>query len=159
MNIEEFKGSFDQMARTNRFRVSGFGLPADTEFMVKAATIPSTTINPIDIPYSGRKIKIAGDPNYESWVFTAYNPTHFGLYDAVTDWKNSINSPVENVGVNPAGYKRDGIIEVLDNQNNVLKTIQIVGGWPSVIGEITLDWEAEDEIQTFEVTLEYDYHL
>lgn len=159
MNIENFKNSFDSLARTNLFRVRGFGLPNSLEFRVKSTTKPTDTIGTIEIPYSGRKVKIAGDRTYEPWTFTVYNATNFDVYEEIVDWQNSINAPVENVGVNSQAYKRDGVIEFLDNNENVIKTVEIIGGWPAIIGEVTLDWESENEVQTFDVTLEYDYHI
>ena len=34
-------------------------------FLVKAAALPSSTINPIEIPFRGRILKIAGDRTFE----------------------------------------------------------------------------------------------
>ena len=159
MNIEIFKGSFDNVARPNLFQVSGFGLPADLELRVKAASLPVETMGTIEVPHQSRRVKLPGDRTYEPWTITVINTTDFNVYDAFIDWNRSLNSPIANVGNSGNSNKRDGLVEQLDTFNSVVKSIEIRGAFPAIIGAIELDWENQNAIETFEVTMEYDYHL
>ena len=49
-----------------------------SRFLVKAAALPASTIAPIDIPFRGRILKIAGDRTFETWTITVMNDTNTG---------------------------------------------------------------------------------
>ena len=57
-------------------------LALDTRFMVKAANLPASNINVIDIPFRGRNLKIAGDRTFDVWTITVINDTTFRLRNA-----------------------------------------------------------------------------
>ena len=63
-NIQDFKGSFDDLARANRYRVSGFGAPRGMQYMARTASAPASTIGTVEAPYQGRIIKLPGDRTY-----------------------------------------------------------------------------------------------
>jgi len=159
MNVEQFKGSFNNLAKPSLFEVSGFNLPNTARFMVKAASIPAVQVGTIEVPYQSRKIKIAGDRTYQPWTITVINSTEFDLHDAFNLWMDSINDPVGNFGVDPAAYKRDGEFAQLDTNDNVIKVYNFVGAFPQEVSSIETNWETTDAYQEFTVTLEYDYHL
>ena len=80
-------------ARPNLFEVeltfpSGVGVQDENEvldnarFLVKAAALPSSTVAPIDIPFRGRILKIAGDRTFETWTITVINDTSFNIRSA-----------------------------------------------------------------------------
>ena len=60
-------------------------------FLVKAAALPASTIAPIDVPFRGRILKIAGDRTFETWTITVINDTDFSLRSAFEKWMNTIN--------------------------------------------------------------------
>ncbi len=159
MNPELIKSRIRNFAKPTRFNVTGFGLPDDLRIVCKAASLPAETIGTIEVPYQGRKIKIAGDRTYEPWTITIMNSIDFDVHQAILDWNASINGPVTNLGGEPLTYKREGIVEQLDEQDNVVKTYTFVGAWPSNIGAIELSFESNDAIEEFTVTLEYDLHV
>lgn len=155
MNIENFKNSFSNVARPTLFEVSGFGLPADLRVRVKATSLPTETVGIIEVPYMGRVIKEPGDRAYEEWTFTVMQTNDFNVHRAVRAWMAGLNGPVSNVG---QVDKRDGVIDHLDNNNSIVETILIKDAWPTIIGPVELDWENQNSIETFDVTLAYDYH-
>lgn len=159
MNIESFKGSFRDVARANKFEISGFGLPDTLKVRVKSASLPSENVGTITVPYQGRQVKLAGDRTYEPWNIEVYVTNDYDIRDALTRWQEEINLPVENVGSVASSYKRDGVVDQLDVSGNVLKSIKLVGAFPQIIGAAELNWENENQILTFPATLEYDYHL
>ena len=48
-----------------------------SRFLVKAAALPASTIAPVEIPFRGRILKVAGDRTFETWTITVINDTDF----------------------------------------------------------------------------------
>lgn len=160
MNIENFKGSFSSLARPTLFRVSGFAMPENLDFMCKASSVPATTLGMIEVPYLGRKIKIAGDRTYEDWTMTIFNNKDWVLRDEFENWVKEINDPILNVGSGAhADYKRDGKIDQLDMNGDVLASYNIIGAFPITVGAIELAFDSNDTVEEFEVTLAFDYFI
>ena len=61
-------------------------------FLVKAAALPASNIAPIEIPFRGRILKIAGDRTFETWTITVLNDTAFVIRSDFEKWMNVINS-------------------------------------------------------------------
>ena len=68
-------------------------------FLVKAAALPSSTINPIEIPFRGRILKIAGDRTFETWTITVINDVDFVIRSAFEKWMNVINKLDDGTGL------------------------------------------------------------
>jgi hypothetical protein len=158
MDLVQFKGSFVDMARPTLFRVQGFGIGRQLEFMCKGAQLPGSTIGQIEVPYAGRKIKIAGDRIYPEWTITVMNDTSFGVKNDFEDWMAFINDPTLNIGI-PAveGYKRDGFVEQLDNAGLTIERYDIKGAFPIEISPVEVSAEANDTISEFTVSIAFDY--
>ena len=86
-------------ARPNLFEVelafpSAVGVDNDTlqkaRFLVKAAALPASTVAPIDVPFRGRILKIAGDRTFETWTIKVINDTDFSIRSAFEKWMNTI---------------------------------------------------------------------
>ena len=60
----------------------------DARFLVKAAALPSSTINPVEIPFRGRILKIAGDRTFETWTITVINDSTFEIRSAFEKFDN-----------------------------------------------------------------------
>jgi hypothetical protein len=69
MNIKNFQSALTQGGvRTNLFIVEGkigANTSSKTRFLVKAASLPPSTLGTIPIPYRGRTIKIPGDRSFD----------------------------------------------------------------------------------------------
>ena len=66
-------------------------------FMVQAAQIPASTMGIIEVPYFGRKVKIAGDRTFAEWTVTVINDEDFLIRNALEQWSNAINTHETNV--------------------------------------------------------------
>lgn len=160
-------------ARPNLFRVrltlpSGVGGDvSDAEFLIQASALPASTISAIEIPYFGRRVKIAGDREFENWSISVMNDENFKIRHAMEQWHNRINSlsgNVNTIGANPSAYKSD--IMYVDQYSkaggnpggNIIRSYQFFGVFPLSIGEIELNWEPSATIETFPVTFSYDWY-
>lgn len=174
-NIDTFKGKLiGGGARPNLFKVyvnfpSAVG--GDTElasFMIKGAQLPSSVITPIEVPFRGRKLKIAGDRTFEPWTITVLNDSGMEIRRAFEQWMHLINRNEQNTSnyqnVNDAlSYMADMRVVQLDRSLNETDigtySYDIIGAFPTNISAIELNYETNDTIEEFTVELNYQYWL
>lgn len=165
LNIDEFKARLQGGgARPNLFKVtvnypSYVGGDISTaSFMVKGAALPGSVVAPIEVPFRGRKLQIAGDRTFEPWTITVINDTDFEVRNAMERWMNGINAHTSNVGItNPNDYQADLIVEQLDKDESVIKTYAFRGCFPTNISAIDLNYETNDTIEEFTVEFQLQY--
>ena len=75
------------MAATD-FEVTKF----KASFLIKATTIPASTIGAYDVFYHGKAIKVAGDRSFDTWDTTIINDEDFGIRNTLEKWMNSISN-------------------------------------------------------------------
>lgn len=130
-------------------------------FMIKAASLPASVINPIEVPFRGRKLKVAGDRTFEPWTITVINDTKMEIRNAFERWMNLINANSENVsqyvGNNALNYYSNVFVHQLDRDDSITKTYEIVGAFPTNVSAIELNFETNDTIEEFTVELNYQY--
>lgn len=129
-------------------------------FLCKVAQIPSSTLGLIEVPYFGRKLKMAGDRRFDPWTVTIINDEDFAIRDAMEQWNNYINLYQQNVTALPSGapseYKSQATVTQYGKNGEVLRTYQFNGIYPEVVSPIDLAWATVDEIEEFQVTFQYD---
>lgn len=129
-------------------------------FLCKAATLPSSLLGTIEVPYFGRKLKIAGDRKFDSWTVTIINDEDFLVRNAMETWNNSINLYQQNItalGTSaPSVYKSQATVTQFGKDGTILRTYQFNGIFPDQISPIDLSWNATDEIEEFQVSFQYD---
>lgn len=173
-NISQFKSNFAGGARPNLFKcvVDFPSIAGNTNttrrasFMIKAASIPASTITKIDVPYRGRNLKVAGERTFEdNWTVTVYNDTSFDLRNAFEKWMNSINSHSRNFAADaavgaPLNYMRDLQVIQLDksgrSEDTGIAQYRFIDAFPINVNAIELSYET-DEVETFEVEFAYQY--
>jgi hypothetical protein len=172
-------------ARPNLFEVeaafpAGLGLQADEDyrFLIKAASLPPSSLSVIDVPFRGRNLKIAGDRTFDPWIITIINDTDFKIRNAFERWMNFMNKLDDNAGIiTPAAYQADwkvfqlgrGLRSTSSNANAsgtatanglptgampTLKAYQFKGCFPTSVSAIDLSYDASDTIQEFTVELQ-----
>lgn len=129
--------------------------------LCKAASLPALTAGTIEVPYMGRKIKLPGDPTYEEWTVTIINDNDFAIRDSIIAWYRAIHPTVDNsnqfASTSPALYKSQALVRQFDLNDNVVKTVNFDGLFPSSVSSIELSWETTDTIEEFTVTFQYDW--
>jgi hypothetical protein len=186
-NVDNFKGNFAKGgARPNIFRVevdiSGMGIgnvstaaraiDANSKFVFtcRAASIPAMTLGTIEVPYFGRKVKVAGDRTFAEWTVTVINDEDWAVRRGFELWNNLINTHVTNLRQEPynitpvsatsqtiTAYKRRAAVVQYDKSGNELQQYTLEGAFPSEVAAIDLAWDTTDTIEEFTVTLQYDY--
>ena len=126
-------------------------------FLVKAANLPASNVSPIEVPFRGRILKIAGDRTFDSWTVTVINDTDFAIRSAFERWQNTINRLSDNTGlVNPADYQADAYIYQLDRDGSTLRSYRFYDTFPTQVGQIELAYD-QPGIQEFTVELQVQY--
>lgn len=165
LGVDDFKSKLrGGGARPNLFRAI-INFPAYaagdvelTSFLCEAAQLPASTMTAIEIPFRGRRVKIAGDRTFDAWTPTIINDTDFKIRNAMERWMNGINGHSANTGLtNPVDYQADLIVEQLDKDGSVLKTYNFRGCFPTAVSTIDLSYATENEIERFTVEFQVQY--
>ena len=146
-------------------------------FLVKAANLPASNITPIDVPFRGRNLKIAGDRTFDVWTITVINDTDFAILNAMERWMKGMNNLKNATGeTTPNDYQTDAYVyqlgrngiaaanstqgtAQLDGPKNgdkvpVLKAYKFHGIFPTNISAIELSYDQPDTIEEFTVDLQ-----
>jgi len=167
-NISDFKAQMiGGGARANQFRVelafpsyvqAGALVGLNSQFLCKASKLPASTMDSAQVFYRGRPVNFAGERTFQPWGITVYNDTTFSIRNAMEIWSDGIlNHGQTNGRVNPRDYQVDLLVHQLDRNGATVKTYKFVDAYPTNIGEITLDYETNNQLETFDVEFTYNY--
>ena len=173
-SVTEFKSNLKQGgARPSLFKVdflypSGIKPPSiRSEFLVKATTIPASTIGSYDVFYHGKTIHVAGDRSFDTWDTTIINDEDFGIRNSLESWMAAISNHTLNTRDknlfqsndmsegSSAKYKSSLKVTQYSKAGDDLRTYIFKGAWPSALSTINLDWSSQ-EIEEFTCTWMYD---
>ena len=141
--------------------------PTKASFLVKATTIPASTIGSYDVFYHGKAIHVAGDRSFDTWDTTIINDEDFGIRNSLESWMASISNHTLNTRDknlfqsndksegDAAKYKTSLKVTQFSKAGNDLRTYIFKGAWPSALSTINLDWSSQ-EIEEFTCTWMYD---
>ena len=145
------------LAFPNDIGIDG-GVVDNARFLVKAAALPASTISPIDIPFRGRILKIAGDRTFETWTITVMNDSSFEIRSAFEKWMNYMNKMNDGTGVtDPALYQKDAIVRQLDRSGETLRMYKFWDIFPTNMSTIDLSYDTTDTIEEFTVEMQVHY--
>jgi hypothetical protein len=180
MNVDRFKKSFDGGSRPNRFMVSG-EIPATEStstaiidsVVVRAASMPAVNIGIMRVPFRGRIVKIPGDRTYDEWTITLYDTFKDKEAAGISNlrkyfhaWNAEFNLHESNIpGSNFSDGKSldydklfiDMKVVQLTLDGNDARTVTLSNTWPTVVGEIVLNYDSSDTIAEYSVTFAYDH--
>jgi hypothetical protein len=158
-------------ARPNLFQVeldfpdyvaNGGAAGFKSTFMVSSAALPESILGTAPLFYFGREVKLAGNRQYQPWNVTIINDEDFLIRNAMESWFAGINSPEGNIrdvraATLDGGYGVDARVTQYSKTGIPIKTYKFVGMFPINISDIALNWQANDQIEEFSVTFDYQY--
>jgi hypothetical protein len=145
------------------------GLRELSSFTCQASSIPASVISPINVPYFGRDIKVAGNREFEPWSVNVMNDEDFrvrGIFEAWHSGINTMQSNVQQGSGQPSDYKVRAEVQQLAKigppsqigaSTPFIRQYTLEGAFPISIGPIELSWEAKNQIEVFNVTFAYDF--
>ena len=167
--MSEFKGG----ARPNHFKAE-IAIPArlrglipdanlaqqKMKFMIKSASLPTSNLGVVEVPFRGRQFKIPGDRTFPEWETTITNDLDFSIRNLFEAWGDLMMGHVnhdEAQGLGPLDYMSSGDIHQLSRNGEIIKSYKFMGIWPMSVGEIAVAFDSNDQIEEFPVTFQYQW--
>ena len=136
-NISQFKSKLrGGGARPNLFEVAIPNFPdfvgasynnddkQNLRFMCKAANLPASNIAPVEVPFRGRILKVAGDRTFDPWTITVINDEDFRIRTAFEAWMNGVSKLDNATGATaPTSYMQDAYVYQLGRAATILVKI------------------------------------
>lgn len=154
-------------ARPNQFKVhitfpslitAGTLAGQKLQFLAKSASLPSSTVADVPVSFRGRPVHFAGEREFQPWSIEVYNDNDFMVRNAFESWVDTIqNAETTGGAANPLLYQVDMEVIQLDRHDRPVKSYVFRDAWPMDVGQIALDWDANNTIETFPVTFQYNY--
>lgn len=152
-------------ARANQFRVTltfpsfvTHSAGTTAQFLSKAAALPATSLDDIPVQYRGRPVHFAGERVFQPWHITVYTDNNFLVRNAIEEWAHGIQEVNSTNGRSqPRDYQVDMYVHQLDRSGTPVKEYKFIDAYPSQVGEIQLDYEQTNAIETFDVLFQYNY--
>ncbi len=140
-------------------------------FLCKAAALPASVIAPIDVPFRGGILKVAGDRTFDSWTITVINDENFSHRRAFEAWMQNINQYSDHSGLTePNSYMTDAQVVQLGRASvgretgtgtggnaNVLAQYKFKDIFPTNISQIDLSYDTSDTIEEFTVEFQVQF--
>jgi hypothetical protein len=187
-NISQFKSKLaGGGARANLFEVNvtfpsgiNLGIQGDGtgtfesenfRFLCKAAALPASIVAPIEIPFRGRTLKVAGDRTFEVWTVTVINDENFSHRKAFEAWMQNISQYGDSSGLtNPSSYMGNAVVYQLGRttagqqtqsstsaNSNILAQYRFQDIFPTNMSAIDLSYDSTDTIEEFTVEFQIQY--
>ena len=131
-------------------------------FLCTSAELPSSSVSAIEVPYFGRRIKVAGDRAFSDWSVNILNDEDFSIRSLFELWSNALNRLVANVrdpAITEEQYKTDLQVIQYSKDGSAIRSYSIVGAFPTSVSGIGLDWSSTNQVESFSVSFSYDYWL
>jgi len=172
-NINTFKsqGLVYGGARPSLFNIAlsvpaGLGISTTTvsklSFVCRSSELPPSQVGTIEVPYFGRRIKLAGERTFTDWNVTVMNDEDFSVRSMFELWSDGINrlqSNVRDPSLYNEAYKTALSINQYAKDGELIRQYTMYGAFPTNISAIALDWDNQNQIETFTVNFAYDYWL
>jgi hypothetical protein len=158
-NITDFKGSFPfDGARPNLFEVNIPVFDQKLTFTAKTTQLPGSSLGVIEVPYFGRTIKMAGNRTFPDWSISVINDEDFVIRNQLEEWMARINGHESNLSeAFYTQYAFDAEVYQYGKQGNIIKSYTFIDMFPIDISPIDVSWDANDAIEEYTVTFQYQY--
>jgi len=157
--------AFDGGSRPNLYSVTmtspQIGALPQLQFFCKAATLPSSILGEVNVPYLGRMAKYPGDRQFEDWTIDVINDQGMSLRNAFEYWNELFNSYAGNATAypNPRAAFGSATVAQLSRNYQVVKWYQFFDLWPENIASVQLGYDQNDTVSDFQVTFKYSYFV
>ena len=146
------------VARPNLFKVSikhtpntSLSITADEEILVKATSIPASTIAEAPLNYGGRPIKYTGFRTYANWSTTIINDEDFAIRNRIHEWMRQISGQLDGARTGQHGtyqvggryWEGVGTVTQINKDGEPGESYTINNIWPTSIAEMAVDWSTD----------------
>lgn len=161
-NIDAFRATHADLARQYTFVVllnNPYGSlgTESTKFLVTASSMPGSTIDKVEIPWQGNILPLATTHTYEDWNVSFRCDAKAQVRKDLLAWHNAIHNSKTNVHAAPNAYMQDQEVWQLNTAGEPILKMKLVGAWPTMIAEMTMDYTAKD-VAIFDCTMSFIRH-
>ena len=142
-------------------------------FLCKTAALPGSNVTPIEVPFRGRTLKVAGDRTIEPWSVTIINDEDFSHRRAFEAWIQNMAQYGDHSGLtNPNDYMGNAVVYQLGrseanqqgtnttgDNSRILAQYRFIDIFPTSISEIGLSYDSENAIEEFTVDFQVQYYF
>jgi hypothetical protein len=139
--------------------------------LCKAANLPSATLDPIELKYFTRSVKVPGSRQFAPVTLTFYNTQSYSVRNIFLKWLSVFNTPVTNVR-NAIDMDETGgsvitrslwntnnyatiTLASRDEQHNELGLYRFAYAFPSSVSGVQYSYENDGQVQTYDVEVQY----
>jgi len=140
-------------------------------FLCKSAALPASNVAPIDVPFRGRILKVAGDRTFDSWTVTVINDENFIHRRAFEAWMQNVAQYGDHSGLtDPSAYMGQATVYQLGRsasqaqgtgtagqEARILAQYKFVDIFPTNLSAIDLSYDTTDTIEEFTAELQVQY--
>jgi hypothetical protein len=173
--INDFISAFPKAgARPNLFAVSIEGkgqtyfknVPTfkDEHFLLcQGASLPASDLSAIPVSFMGRTVKLPGTRTFADLSLTFYNDEDMSMRIGFEEWTHDIQK-FANVFGNKVEINNDSdiistvFVTQLGKKGNQLRRYKFVTAFPTQVSDIALSYGDSDTIESFTVTMAYQYY-
>ena len=133
-----------------------------SNILVKAATIPASTLASLTVNYMGRAYKTPGFRTFDVWNVTVINDEDMAARSNIISWMRALAGSLQGNrsaflgGKVPNSSEGDATVTQMGKDGKPKQSWKLYQMWPTELGEIALDWSS-DAIQEYTVAFAYDY--
>ena len=124
--------------------------------------IPELTVTPIEKNYFGRIVKFPGELTFGALTTTFTNTEDYEIRTAFEVWHEALNGGQSNLGISGTVSDWTGTVQLTQYQKdggaNGSQEYSFIDCWPSAIGAIELNYDTVGDMETFDITWEYNYY-
>ena len=133
-----------------QFKINSDTYP-NLEYFCVSANLPDVSMNVSEQPFRGVNVKYTGDTlTFSDLTLRVNLLENMENYIETFDWMHNIIKKG-----NPEGFQEDGTLLILNSHNNVSKEIRFKGLFPTSLGGITFDAQADFSYAQSDITFAY----
>lgn len=138
--------------------IPGSPVPAQNlTYKCKTSAVPGSSLNIVPIELHGVKKQEAGNAIYEHTMNATFLETiDYTTMAAFRGWRNFMRSWRDNTGTNSSEYKVNLEMDLYDNAGAIVRTVILVGAFPTAIAEVAYSGSEANAIEV-SITFSFDY--
>lgn len=169
-----FPPNVNQQIQGDNLNGGNFNADDRFRFMCKSAALPASNVAPIDVPFRGRILKVAGDRTFDTWTVTVINDEDFYIRRSFEAWMQNVAQYENHSGMtNPSDYMGQATVYQLgrgasteqrvngtsSNPSTIISQYKFVDIFPTNISQIDLSYDTSDTIEEFTVEFQVQYYV
>jgi len=160
LSMKQFKKAVGYGQRVNKFYIrfpeTFAGDNGILSYLVQSTSIPTKGMGVVTLPWQGVVTRIPGDPEVSgSWNVTFRVDAKNEVYKSIWSWLLSICDSLTNSRAALEDVIKEIDAQLLDVNLSPVSTFKILDVFVTEVGEVTMDYESENTIATWNATFAY----